>query len=125
MFFAVRALQVALKGFGSAGVIQQGQDGKDAAAAAKEAAARAALQNPEEIDVDVGDDDMGDDGGGGDGADHQGGGGGGGADDDGDRTEVTTKAVPAAVFGSLAAKVAAEQEEAVGALDRFKKRRVQ
>ena len=122
--FPACSLQVALKGFVSAGVIQQGQDGKDAAAAAKEAAARAALQNPEEIDVDIGDDDGGDGGGRGDGVDQQGGGGG-AADDDGEMTEVTTKAVPAAVFGSLAAKVAAEQEAAVGALDRFKKRRVQ
>ena len=107
---------MALKGFVSAGVIQQGQDGKEAAAAAKDAAARAALQNPEEIDVDVdaGDDDAGEAGAAGAAVAA-------GVNDD-DRTEVQQKAVPAAVFGSLA--MAAEQQQE-GALDRFKKRKVQ
>ena len=112
--------RAALPGFVSAGVIQQGQQqGKEVAAAAREAAARAALHNPEEIDIDGGDQnpeevDI-------DGAEAAAGEG----EVEVDRAEVQTKAVPAAVFGSLAAKVAEQQqEEAVGALDRFKKRRV-
>jgi len=106
--------RAALPGFVSAGVIQQGKDSGQAAAA-KEAAAQAAMHNPEEIDIDA--TGMDEDEEGADGAEEVGA-------VEVDRAEVQTKAVPSAVFGSLAAKVAAEQE-AAGALDRFKKRRVQ
>lgn len=118
---AAAPTRAALPGFVSAGVIQQGQQGKEGQAAAKEAAAKAALLNPEEIDIGA---DMDDDGGG---EDEGAAGAGVRADDVAgvDHAEVQTKAVPSAVFGSLAAKVAAEQEEAAGALDRFKKRKVQ
>ncbi len=93
----------ALPGFVSAGVIQQGQQDK----AEK---ATLAAHNPEEIDIDTGDAEGGD-----------------GPDDvvEVDKAELQTKAVPAAVFGSLAAKAAADDKEAAdGALlDRIKKRR--
>ncbi|GAX78150.1 hypothetical protein CEUSTIGMA_g5592.t1 [Chlamydomonas eustigma] len=96
-----------LAGFVSAGIIQQGQN-KEAGTEGKVAAT---LKNPEEIDIDVGDGEEE--------VEPE-------ADEEGqsDRAELQTKAIPAAVFGSLAGKVVAE-EEAVGALDRFKKRRVQ
>ncbi|KAF8065563.1 Xab2 [Scenedesmus sp. PABB004] len=108
-----------VRGFVSAGVIQQGQDGA-APAADGDGAAPAAAANPEEIDLG-GDDD----------------------DDDGDEpagegeppeAQVVEKAVPAAVFGSLAGAAAAAGggaaggeaagSEALGALERFKKRRL-
>jgi hypothetical protein len=96
-----------LAGFVSAGIIQQGQN----KVPGTESKAAAALKNPEEIDINVGDVDeeveLEAD-----------------VDEQNDRAELQTKAVPAAVFGSLAGKESAE-EEAVGALDRFKKRRVQ
>lgn len=114
----------ALPGFVSAGVIQQGQEDKDKAAKVAEERAAAALRNPEEIDIDMGDE-----------ADGAAGEGGTGAEGEGeDKMDVTTKAVPSAVFGSLAAKAGGgghdgegggEGEEALGALERFKKRRVQ
>ena len=108
---AAAAPSRALPGFVSAGVIQQSKEGQ---AAGKEKVSQAALHNPEEIDIDVGMDE------------EEATGDGGGAEEgtvEVDRAEVQTKAVPSAVFGSLADKVAAE--EAAGALDRFKKRRVQ
>ena len=106
---AAAAPSRALPGFVSAGVIQQGKEGQ---AAGKEKVSQAALHNPEEIDIDVGMDE-----------EEVVGGGVGGEEGMVDLAEVQTKAVPSAVFGSLADKVAAE--EAAGALDRFKKRRVQ
>lgn len=115
------APRTALSGFVSAGVIQQGQP--DEAAKARAAAEKLAsvMANPEEIDIDLdegaaaGDGVDGDDG---------------GADAD-ETTVVQTKAVPAEVFGSLAAKAQQQQEgdgdgeQPLGALERFKKRRVQ
>lgn len=68
-----------------------------------------AAVNPEEIEL--GDDDDDEDGGEEEAA--------------ADATEVQEKAVPAAVFGSLAQQAQDQQGEQLGALDRFKKRRVE
>jgi hypothetical protein len=82
------------------------------------APAAAAAANPEEIelgDEDDADEDMGGEGGeGGDGGEGEG-------EEGGD---VQEKVVPAAVFGSLAGQKQQAGEEPVGALERFKKRRV-
>lgn len=81
----------------------------------------AAAANPEEIELGDDDDDDEDNNAGAADDDDEGGGG-----------SVQEKAVPAAVFGSLAAAAAGGQqqqqqadEEPVGALERFKKRRVE
>lgn len=65
--------------------------------------------NPEEIEI--GDEDDDDEGG----------------EEEAEGADVQEKAVPAAVFGSLAAQQQQQQpeEEPVGALERFKKRRVE
>lgn len=76
---------------------------------------RVSAANPEEIELgDEDDDDEGDEGGAA------------GADGD-DGADVQEKAVPAAVFGSLAGQQQQQEaeEEPVGALERFKKRRVE
>jgi len=77
--------------------------------------------NPEEIDLDLGDaEDEAEGEGGQSGPD--------GADDGGTDAALEVKAVPAEVFGSLAEAHQQQQEQLVqeqlGALERFKKRRV-
>jgi len=104
---AAAAPRTALSGFVSAGVIQQGQD------QSKDTQAKQALENPEEIDLGA----------------EQGEGSGeerGGAEEDED-AGVQQRSVPSEVFGSLASKVqqGSTNDEQMGALDRFKKRRVQ
>lgn len=77
-----------------------------------------AAANPEEIEIGDEEEDE-------EGAEGAAGGAGGGDEEDGG--DVQEKAVPAAVFGSLAAQQQQQQaeEEPVGALERFKKRRVE
>ncbi|KAF6261373.1 protein prenylyltransferase [Scenedesmus sp. NREL 46B-D3] len=111
-----------LPGFVSAGVIQQGQQ---AAGAGQQAAAPAAA-NPEEIEL--GDEDDGHDD-----ADNGTAAAAAAADDaEGDEPELQQKAVPAGVFGALAGQgdeggeqQQGEQQQQLGALERFKKRRVE
>lgn len=74
-----------------------------------------AAANPEEIEIGDEEEEEED-------AEGTAGGAGGGEEEDG--ADVQEKAVPAAVFGSLAAQKA-QEEEPVGALERFKKRRVE
>ncbi|WIA16429.1 hypothetical protein OEZ85_013118 [Tetradesmus obliquus] len=104
-----------LSGFVSAGVIQQGQQAP--AAGQQAAAAAAAAANPEEIELGDEDDDedAGNEAAAADGAEAE--------------PELQTKAVPAGVFGALAGQAeGGEQqqgEQQLGALERFKKRRVE
>ena len=126
---ARKAPRTALSGFVSAGVIQQqqqpqAQGGADRAKAdeAAEKVAKA-LANPEEMDIDLdGDDEEEEEEGGGGAAGGQRIDEGGGAEDGDQGVRLATKAVPAAVFGSLAQ---AAGEGAMGALDRFKKKAMQ
>lgn len=129
---AQKAPRTALAGFVSAGVIQQGQTGNGPAGAggdqevrAREAAEKVAkaLANPEEMEVDLDGDDEEEE----DRVEAQeglGADGGGGAEDGDEGIRLATKAVPAAVFGSLA-QAASGSEGGLGALDRFKKKKAE
>ncbi|GBF90079.1 pre-mRNA-splicing factor [Raphidocelis subcapitata] len=109
-----------LSGFVSAGVIQQGQgeQQQDGGGGGGEEGRRQGGANPEEIELGGGEEE--EEGGGG-------GGGGGGGAEEGEEAEdggLEERAVPAAVFGSLAA-AAGGGAGGEGALERFKKRRVE
>ncbi|KAJ9518397.1 hypothetical protein QJQ45_018420 [Haematococcus lacustris] len=133
---AARAPSTALKGFVSAGVIQQGNTEQQRQLPAGLSGGKPSQGNNEEIELGGAEEgaqgradaSAATDGEqtGRDGEGEQGDEGPGGGEGEGDDVDLKQKAVPSGVYGTLAALAAKEgaSEEAVGALERLKRRRV-